>query len=208
MLCGCSVNRFTTRMTENDGNTCILVWNYCYRQHHKDILTPIRCAIVGCHAMYVRFYLVDPAELTHCFFELSHALPFEVGFITLCPVTLVGQAFVKVPEPCEGTVVLSVQAAGRRLDSADVMMKGPEGVMKYRPLHAQLVGRRCRMATMLGHVYAIGPQTGNSDNKSNNNHNGNDDDDDDDNNNNADNNSNKNNNNNDNYCDYNCKSFS
>lgn len=53
----------------------------------------------------------------------------------------------------------ALKAAGRRLDSADVMMKGPEGGMKYRPLHAQLVGRRCRMATMLGHVYAIGPQT-------------------------------------------------
>ena len=57
-----------------------------------------------------------------------------------------------------------MQAAQRRLDSADVMMKGPEGGMKYRPLHAQLVGRRCRMATMLGHVYTIGPQTGNNHN--------------------------------------------
>lgn len=53
----------------------------------------------------------------------------------------------------------ALKAAQRRLDSADVIMKGPEGGMKYRPLHAQLVGRRCRMATMLGHVYAIGPQT-------------------------------------------------
>ena len=53
-----------------------------------------------------------------------------------------------------------LQAARRRLDSADVMLKGPEGVMKWRPLHAHLVGRRCRMATMLGQVYAIGPQTG------------------------------------------------
>lgn len=58
-------------------------------------------------------------------------------------------------EQCYG-----LQAAQRRLDSADVMLKGPEGVMKYRPLHAHLVGRRCRMATMLGQVYAIGPQTG------------------------------------------------
>jgi len=92
--------------------------------------------------------------------DLSHVLPFEQWFVNLCPATLVEQAFVTAPEPCEGTGVLSVQAAGRRLDSADVMMKGPEGGMKYRPLHAQLVGRRCRMATMLGHVYAIGPQTG------------------------------------------------
>ncbi|DBA75736.1 TPA: hypothetical protein ACH3X1_010151 [Trebouxia sp. C0004] len=53
----------------------------------------------------------------------------------------------------------ALKAAQRRLDSADVMMKGPEGGMKDRPLHAQLVGRRCRMATMLGHVYIIGPQT-------------------------------------------------
>ncbi|DBA86391.1 TPA: hypothetical protein ACH3X2_005616 [Trebouxia sp. C0005] len=53
----------------------------------------------------------------------------------------------------------ALKAAQRRLDSADVIMKGPQGDMKYRPLHAQLVGRRCRMATMLGHVFAIGPQT-------------------------------------------------
>ena len=98
-----------------------------------------------------------------------------------------------------------MQAAQRRLDSADVMMKGPEGGMKYRPLHAQLVGRRCRMATMLGHVYAIRPQTGNnnsvdtdtSDDIDNDNDNDNDDDDDDnDNHNNNNNNDNNTNNNN------------
>ena len=40
------------------------------------------------------------------------------------------------------------------------MLKGPEGKMRYRPLHAHLVARRCRMASMLGTVYAVGPQTG------------------------------------------------
>lgn len=53
-----------------------------------------------------------------------------------------------------------MQAAHGRLDSADVVLKGPEGRMKYRPLHAHLVGRRCRMASLLGTVFAVGPQTG------------------------------------------------
>ena len=53
-----------------------------------------------------------------------------------------------------------MQDAHQRLDSADVILKGPEGRMKYRPLHAQLVARRCRMAAMLGTVYAVGPHTG------------------------------------------------
>lgn len=53
-----------------------------------------------------------------------------------------------------------MQAAHGRLDSANVVLKGPEGRMKYRPLHAQLVGRRCRMASMLATVYSVGPQTG------------------------------------------------
>ena len=69
-----------------------------------------------------------------------------IGHVTQCP----SQRF----------ALLVQQAARRRLDSADVMLKGPQGVMKYRPLHAQLVGRRCRMATMLGNVYSVGPQTG------------------------------------------------
>lgn len=53
-----------------------------------------------------------------------------------------------------------MQAAHGRLDSADVVLKGPEGRMLYRPLHAQLVGRRCRMACTLATVYSVGPQTG------------------------------------------------
>lgn len=53
-----------------------------------------------------------------------------------------------------------MQAAHGRLDSANVVLKGPEGRMRYRPLHAQLVGRRCRMASMLATVYSVGPQTG------------------------------------------------
>lgn len=53
-----------------------------------------------------------------------------------------------------------VQAAHGRLDNADVVLKGPEGRMTYRPLHAQLVGRRCRMACTLATVYSVGPQTG------------------------------------------------
>ena len=53
-----------------------------------------------------------------------------------------------------------MQAAKRRLDSADVMVKGPEGGLRWRPLHAALVGRRCSMATLLGKLYAVGPQTG------------------------------------------------
>ena len=40
------------------------------------------------------------------------------------------------------------------------MLKGPEGNMRYRPLHAHLVARRCRMASLLATVYAVGPQTG------------------------------------------------
>ena len=55
---------------------------------------------------------------------------------------------------------LFLQAAHGRLDSADVVLKGPEGRMKYRPLHAQLVGRRCRMACTIATVYSVGPQTG------------------------------------------------
>ena len=53
-----------------------------------------------------------------------------------------------------------MQAAKRRLDSADVMVKGPEGGLRWRPLHAALVGRRCSMAALLGKLYAVGPQTG------------------------------------------------
>lgn len=53
-----------------------------------------------------------------------------------------------------------MQAAHGRLDSADVVLKGPEGRMQYRPLHAQLVGRRCRMACTLATVYSVGPKTG------------------------------------------------
>ena len=40
------------------------------------------------------------------------------------------------------------------------MLKGPEGNMRYRPLHAHLVARRCRLASLLATVYAVGPQTG------------------------------------------------
>ena len=32
--------------------------------------------------------------------------------------------------------------------------------MRWRPLHAALVGRRCSMATLLGKLFAVGPQTG------------------------------------------------
>lgn len=53
-----------------------------------------------------------------------------------------------------------MQAAHGRLDSADVVLKGPQGRMQYRPLHAQLVGRRCKMACTLAAVYSVGPQTG------------------------------------------------
>lgn len=53
-----------------------------------------------------------------------------------------------------------MQAADGRLGSADLVLKGPQGRMQYRPLHAQLVGRRCRMACTLATVYSVGPQTG------------------------------------------------
>lgn len=53
----------------------------------------------------------------------------------------------------------TLKAAKQRLDSADVMVKGPEGGLRWRPLHAALVGRRCSMATLLGKLYAVGPQT-------------------------------------------------
>ncbi|KAL3144730.1 hypothetical protein ABBQ38_001851 [Trebouxia sp. C0009 RCD-2024] len=53
----------------------------------------------------------------------------------------------------------TLKAAYGRLDTADLVLKGPQGRMQYRPLHAQLVGRRCRMACSLATVYAVGPQT-------------------------------------------------
>lgn len=56
--------------------------------------------------------------------------------------------------------VSTVQVAYGRLSSADLMLKGPEGTLRYRPLHAHLVGRRCRMATILGSIFRLGPHTG------------------------------------------------